>query len=85
MVAVSVIKGIQRGTITSLASTTATATITAVNTAKSVLIHMGNHGTASTPEHSLFSLALTNSTTVTATKGATGVTATVGFEVVEYY
>lgn len=80
------IKSIQRGTISigSLASS-ATATITAVNTSKTMLNFLGCYTSTSSDSIYLPLLTLTNSTTVTASKGATGVSATVSYEVIEFY
>lgn len=80
-----VIRSIQRGTITTAAGT-ATATITAVNTAKSAVNYMGFTTTSTTnpdPHTYLPRLDLTNSTTVTAT--ATATDAIVGYQVVEWW
>jgi hypothetical protein len=79
------IKSVQRGTITVL--TTATATVSAVNTAKSVLHYLGITGiyvSASWDGPANARIALTNSTTITATGlGYTNVD--VSYELVEYY
>lgn len=71
------IKSIQRGTISVAASSSATATITAVNTAKTELRYLGS-------EVNSARIALTNSTTVTATN-AGGATVVVGFEITERF
>ena len=85
------IKGnVQRGTITiNIGSTTATATVTSVNTLKSVLTHLGQTGYySSTSSDGLGNvrISLTNATTITATAGANpNATAfTVSYELVEY-
>jgi hypothetical protein len=82
------IKSIQRGTIaigTPLVSNTAT--ISAVNTAKSVTNWLGytvSDTTYSARGH--YRLCLTDSTTVTATRSVAGAeTVTINFEVIEYY
>lgn len=85
----SLIKSIQRGTITIPGgSTTNGATITAVVTANSALYWLGNSlNTAGQVDSAQFMarLALTNATTVTATRGGTTEDVTVSFEVVEYW
>lgn len=87
------IKSIQTGTISVTtggggAETTATATITAVDTSKSILYFMGNTSNKHTQTvDTTARVELTNSTTVTAGVWSYGVarTATVGYQVVEYY
>lgn len=89
------IKSIQRGTISYNVSSTATgtATITAVNTAKTELRMLGFTTTdngLNTQEYSKLipRISLTNSTTVTANSDQTTAFATnvtVSFEVTEYY
>lgn len=92
----SPIKSIQRGTIlvsTAGGNTSATATISSVNTAKSMLNLVGStisnsSTTTAQIQHvaGVFSrLQLSNSTTVTATlSNATVGNATLGYEVIEY-
>ncbi len=81
------IKSIQRGEITiPNGQISNTATISAVNTAKSVLMHLGGIGTvgASSPDQA--KLTLTNTTTVTAAQRSAGSTVGVyAYQVVEYY
>lgn len=78
------IKSIQRGVINS-ANGSATATVTAVNTAKSVLTMMGEQLTADDVRYA-HSLALTNSTTVTATRSDSSANnAYVSWQLVEYH
>ena len=85
------IKSIQRGTISLFAgSGSATASISAVDTAKSFVNFLGfNVPGASTEPFDLSAmvrLTLTNSTTVTATHSSgADYTVTVGFEVIEFY
>jgi hypothetical protein len=80
----SVIKSIQYGTITTNAVTTGSATITAVNTAKAVLIHLGAWA-PTTPGYATVRIALTNSTTVSAFGASdSGLGYEVGFVVVEF-
>lgn len=89
------IKSRQSGTIAIASNATAgvktnTATITGVDTAKAVLINLGAYSDNFTASGIIFSgasLALTDSTTVTASAYATqasAATLTVGYEVVEY-
>ena len=68
------------------------ATITSVDTSKSVLIHNmmtsddANTGVAFRPDQIQHRLALTNATTITATRGTAGtVTVTVPFTIMEYF
>lgn len=86
---VSLIKSVQRGTMTiaSLA-TTATAAISAVNTAKSELRFLGCFGTdtSGTPGNSVAHVVLTSGTVVTATRyNNTASIVTVSFEVTEFF
>lgn len=74
----SPIKSIQRGIIT-IAVGTATATITAVDTTKSVLSYLGTKLTAGSDTATL---VLTDSTTITATMTGTG---QVSWQLVEHY
>lgn len=89
-------KGVQRGTITiASGSTSNTATISSVNTAKAGLSNLGVIINPVANVHlcdAFVSLSLTNSTTITATRGGNGTTnatgattVTVSFEVYEYY
>lgn len=76
------IKGIQRGTIAATTSGV-TATITAVNTAKTELRFLGGSGNDGVSQYAVVPrLVLTNSTTITATTSAG--TATVSWELTEY-
>lgn len=81
------IKGIQRGTIAIGGSATSgTATITAVDTTKTEIRFLGGNGFDSGSSLRIPRLSLTNSTTITATMGATngpGAT-TVAWELTEY-
>jgi hypothetical protein len=90
----SKIKSIQRGTISiTSSSSSATATISAVNTAKTELRHLGGTQVASSSEvvnPSAFGprISLTNSTTVTATRpqaSSATFNSTVSYEVVEWW
>jgi hypothetical protein len=92
----SPIKSIQRGTITIAASaTTGTATISSVNTGKSVLHLLGwtqtyeQSATSGTHRYPRMfpRIALTDATTVTATRNSSdsAETVTVSYEVIEYY
>lgn len=78
-----ILKSVQRGTIT-LTSASGTATITAVNTAKSVVNFLGQIlGDGHT--RSWANVSLTNSTTVTGALGTFATNTTLGFEVWEFY
>lgn len=84
----SVISRIQSGTITiAAASSSNTATITSVDTTKSIIIYEGRQptstGSANT-NRSAARIALTNATTVTATRQNTNDAVTVAFTVVEF-
>ena len=83
------IKSIQRGIITINTGSSATATVTSVNTAKSLLTHLGQSGyysAGSTDGLGNVRISLTNATTITAAAGATPnvVSYTVSYELVEY-
>lgn len=82
------IRSVQRGTISITEATSATATIAAVNTANTELIHVGqDYSTSSTdPRVAMARLELTNATTVTATVNTSpGAQVTVvSYEVIEY-
>lgn len=84
----SMIKSIQRGTLTISAATSGTATIAAVDPSKSSLTLLGlsfaNSG-AIDPFTYNVTLALTDSTTLTATRGANTITLTIAYEVKEYF
>lgn len=97
---IPIIKSIQRGTIVlSSSQTINTGSISAVVTAKSVVNFLGVYAAGISADsgdpyyarwaktgHQFVKLALTNSTTVTATRAETNTTAaTVGYEVIEYY
>jgi hypothetical protein len=82
----SPIKSIQRGTITIAGNnTSATATISSVNTSKSMVSFLGSN-TGGSGLFLLGRVGLTNATTVTATKHSTeGVSETVvSYEVIEF-
>lgn len=86
---VSLVRSVQRGTITIAgASTSNTATINAVNTDRAVLKFLGcTVGGVENPSFVFARVALTNATTVTATKGNSDPGAddvVVSYEVVEY-
>jgi len=82
------IKSIQRGTIAVNNAVTVTATITAVNTAKTILnycgcksgLYYGGIFTAATAY-----IRLTSSTQITAAAIANHTVATVSYEVIEYF
>lgn len=77
------IKSIQRGVI-AITGATATATITAVVTAKSELRFLGFDSNGTDNTHSL-RVVLTNTTTITATQGAGGAAGNVSWELTERY
>lgn len=79
------IKSIQRGTITiANSSTSNTATITSVDTAKSILFLLGAESTETSVANTNVRLALTNATTVTMSRGGSTGSVTGGYQVVEY-
>ena len=83
----SAIKSIQQGAITLAGVASNTATITSVDTSKTVLIPLGAHhagNTISLPTDRLVKLALTSATVVTAARQGTTGTITVNFVVVEF-
>ena len=78
------IQSIQRGVINTTGVASATATISAVNTSKSILSVLGFTASSSSPCFS--TIALTNSTTITATTtGANANASSIGWQLVEYY
>lgn len=87
ILAASNIKSIQRGTVViALNTTSATATISAVTTSKAmvnILGYTGGFQTTDDPGVYLGRIALTNSTTVTAIREASGVALTISYEVIE--
>lgn len=89
MALLSGIKSIQRGTITVSAATSNTATITSVDTTKTLISKLGSTTTVSVasyePGRSECRVELTNATTVTAYKNTSTDSITVGYQVVEYY
>lgn len=80
------IKSIQRGVITMMTtSSSGTATITAVNTAKAQVTLLGTNFTNDNAYYAA-RLTLTNATTVTANRGtAINGTSDVSYEVTEWY
>lgn len=82
----SLIKSIQRGTIT-LTGTSNTATIGAVNPSNTLLRIVGTTTDTGGGASSRIRITLTNSTTITATRASDGggTTVAVAYEVVEYY
>lgn len=81
------IKNIQRGTITiASGALTATATITAVDPAKSLLYFLGNTSTASgtAPSGSFARVELTNSTTLTAYRESNSNNCIVSWQLIEF-
>lgn len=85
---VSVVKSVQRGTITiPRSSGSATATISSVQTNKSIVVYGGMTVDVNGDPSEEPYLTLTNSTTVTATRkyANTNVATTVSYQVIEYY
>lgn len=81
------VNSVQYGTIAmGTTDATLTATITSVNTASAAVMYLGNicAKTTSGSGETRPSVTLTNATTVTATRGVTGTTLTVGFVVIEF-
>lgn len=82
------VKLIQRGTIVITGATSNTATVTAVNVNNSQLRYLGQNGNDNllTGQQTFANLALTNSTTITAsvTTSPAGSTVTVSYELIEY-
>ena len=85
----SVIKSIQSGTIgISNGSTSNTLTITSVSTAKSMITLNGSstaQGNTTYPHARMAYIALTNATTITATRGSGVDDLTLAYQVVEFY
>lgn len=82
----SPIKSIQTGTVTiNGGNTSDSASITAVSTSKSFVIHNGCYGSNTALADFMCSLALSSSTTVTATRSGVANTTTAAFTVVEFY
>ena len=81
----SLIRSVQRGTISTTA-TSATATIAAVNTANTVVVFLGMTQTQANVNLAVAigRVTLTNATTITATLGANAGTAVFSYEVIEY-
>lgn len=79
------IKSTQRGTIALTAVASNTATITAVDTSKSVLRYLGQTSIGSIAAETDVKIVLTNSTTITATRDSASNSATVSWELTEYY
>lgn len=83
------VKSNQSGTI-AITGTSNTATITAVDTAKSICVYLGNTSTTASSaiqyiNSALVRVTLTNTTTVTGTRDGSDDAATVGYQVVEFY
>ena len=81
------LKSVQRGVITVPASSSSsTATVTAVVTSKSRLTWLGGLGIVNSTEAGIPRIALTNSTTITATTRGNAATNTdVGWQLEEFY
>lgn len=80
------IKSVQRGVITlSMGVGSNTATITSVDTSKSMIFYLGVAGDATATNNIEARVALTNATTVTATRDGTTNSSGVGYQVVEFF
>jgi hypothetical protein len=80
------VKSVQAGTIALSGVTSNTATISSVNTNKSVVLYGGITTTDTTGTlPPLAYLTLTNATTVTATRATSSNTTTVSYTVLEFY
>lgn len=79
------IKSIQRGTIALGVATSATATVTAVNVNKAELQSLGASVTGDVNNASFIALALTNSTTVTASRASGASASSVNWQLIEWY
>lgn len=82
-----VLKSVQRGTIALTAVTSNTATITTVDTTRTLDTQLGVLADSNDAPDAFYArLALTNATTLTASIGAASIgTITVGYQVAEYY
>lgn len=80
-----VLRSVQRGTIVLSAVTSNTATIAAVNTTKYRLVMLGWYNAEIQVEDDYTDLALTNATTLTATRGSGSGTSTVSYQIEEYW
>lgn len=80
------IKSLQRGTISlGAAAASATATVTTVDTTKSLLTMLGVNTICTDVASGVAEITLTNATTITANRGATTNLTTVRWQLVEYY
>lgn len=79
------IKSIQRGTIALGAAASATATVTAVNVNRAELQSLGISTVGDANNSSFVALSLTNSTTITASRGSGGVASSVNWQLTEWY
>ena len=83
----SLIKSVQRGTITLTGAATGTATITSVATENAVLMYLGNTCDVAASTDSQLAwcrVSLTNATTITATRQNVTGNCVVAFEIIEY-
>ena len=81
-----VLKSVQRGTITLSAVASNTATITAVDITKSVLVDLRYSTTElAVPNTITTRVTLTNATTVTASRAVGTGTSVIGYQVAEFY
>jgi len=82
-----VLKSVQHGVVTLTGVTSATTTITSVNTAKAALICSGNTTSYPAPSNNIYGagVTLTNATTVTGTAASTAANYLVNFVVMEFF
>jgi hypothetical protein len=79
------IKSIQRGTLSFGTSSTASATITTVNTDKSILFNLGMQGSGTTFDRGSGRISLENSTTISAVRFGDTSNGNISYQLVEYY
>ena len=75
----------QRGTVTMSGVSTNTATISSVTTTRSRLAYLGDYNDQNNTSFAMSILALTNATTITATRGAATGAVTTSYEVEETF
>lgn len=83
----SVVKSVQRGVITLERNVSNTATISPVATSKTVVLYTGdtNNSSEEYAKNFRIQLVLTDSTTITASRGSNSGTVTVPYQVIEFY
>lgn len=80
------IKSIQRGVISiTNGNTSNTATITSVDTTKSLLNYLGGNASSGNASDAAARIVLTDATTITANRTGSNNSASFGYEIVEYY